>query len=892
MRKLASLLLTLSATTALVQAENIKGTVVDKTTKEPLIGATIQVAGTTMGTITDFDGKFELPELENKAYTLIISYVSYQTQEIQVDATKPQSLEVTLSSDDKQLNEVTVVARKNLEGEKALLLERKKASVAVENIGSKEMSVKGISNVEEGVKKITGISIASAGQLIVRGLGDRYSTTTLNGLPIASPNPDNKLIPLDLFPTSTVKNITVSKVYEANTFADYSGAHIDISTKESTGGDFFNIGFNMGGQFNTLLQDFYTMDRAQSLFKNPGIDSRFINMEKTDFETAVKNENPFNTTFDVKKRISLPNFSGNIAGGKDWEVDGQTLSLLASFTASNGEQTTRDAFFRTLEAGGSTLDRFNYDSYAQELKLGALANLSYTLRTADHIGYTFFYSRNIVDTYMRREGIDYEDHNLIGNNNTTHIYSLQNHQINGHHEFGKQWELNWSGSYSKTGSNEPDRRQLMFEKDGDKLKLFKLNRQETMRYFGALNEEEWVGDIRSIYRFDEKNFLRFGAVYKDKQRDFNSTRFYYNLSKLNPEITDTYITSNFMGYDNVQNGTIVINRDQQPKDQYEAGHTIYAAFAETEYYPMDNFLLNIGLRYERSEQWVNYATDGGQAKRNELNTNDLFPAVNMKYTLDPSNSLRLSVSRTVTRPSFIEMAPFLYQESYGSSQIRGNADLKNGYNYNLDLRYEFFDSNNVNNMIALTGYGKILQDPIERTQTLSGGAAVHSFQNASTGVAAGLEVELRRELTRDIRVGVNGSFMYTNVKLPEDGGAYTNAQRALQGASPYLVNADISYTPTIRNEKPLTATLLYNLQGPRIHAVGISGLGDEKQLPVHTLDFVASYQLNNHFSLKLEVTDLLNQDIVFKQETKNGDNLEVERFKRGTGFEIGFSYAL
>ena len=135
MHKLASLLLTLSATTAFVQAENIKGTVVDKVTKEPLIGATIQVAGTTMGSITDFDGKFELPELENKSYTLIISYVSYQTQEIPVDATKAQDLEITLSSDDKQLNEVTVVARKNLEGEKALLLERKKASVAVENIG-------------------------------------------------------------------------------------------------------------------------------------------------------------------------------------------------------------------------------------------------------------------------------------------------------------------------------------------------------------------------------------------------------------------------------------------------------------------------------------------------------------------------------------------------------------------------------------------------------------------------------------------------------------------------------------------------------------------------------------------------------------------------------------
>ena len=147
-------------------------------------------------------------------------------------------------------------------------------------------------------------------------------------------------------------------------------------------------------------------------------------------------------------------------------------------------------------------------------------------------------------------------------------------------------------------------------------------------------------------------------------------------------------------------------------------------------------------------------------------------------------------------------------------------------------------------------------------------------------------------MIRDVRVGMNGSFMYTNVKLPEDGGAYTNDQRALQGASPYLLNADITYSPTIKNENPLTATVLYNLQGPRIHAVGISGLGDEKQLPVHTLDFVASYKLNDHFSLKLEVSDLLNQDIVFKQETKNGDNLEVERFKRGTGFEIGFSYAL
>ena len=209
---------------------------------------------------------------------------------------------------------------------------------------------------------------------------------------------------------------------------------------------------------------------------------------------------------------------------------------------------------------------------------------------------------------------------------------------------------------------------------------------------------------------------------------------------------------------------------------------------------------------------------------------------------------------------------------------------------------ELFDEKNARNYGRMLGaryadYAKILEDPIERTQTLSGGAAVHSFQNADTGVAAGVEVEFRRELFRDFRVGANASYMYTNVQLPE-GGAYTNAQRSLQGASPYLVNADISYAPKFKNDTQLTATLLYNLQGPRIHAVGISGLGDVKQEDLHTLDFVATYKLNDHWNFKLQMTDLLNQDIVFKQEVKDGRKLEVERYGRGTTFELGFSYTL
>ena len=876
-------------------AGTIKGNISDKETREPLTGATVQVAGTSQGAVADMDGNYRLI-LRPGTYTLYISYIGYKTEVLEnLRVTREDmQLDFQLAPDTEVLGEVTVTARKNLESERALQMERQKATLAIENMGAKEMTLKGISNVQEGVKKITGISIASAGQLIVRGLGDRYSTTTLNGLPIASPNPDNKLIPLDIFPAATVQNITVSKVYEAGAFADYSGAHIDISTKENTGTDFFNISFNMGGQFNTLGQDFYTMDRAHTLFRNPGIDQKFIDMAKTEFESAVLQENPFKTTFDVKKKSALPEFGGSMGGAKDWRLGDQTLSLLAAMSLSNDLATIKNGLYRTIEAGGSTQDLFYYDSYKNELKMAGLANLAYTLRQADRIGYTFFYARNASDTYMRREGTDEEDHELIGNHNVTHIYTLQNHQVNGHHEFGnQQWDLNWSGSYSKTQSSEPDRRQLMFEKEPDgSVKLFDLNAQETMRYFGTLNEDEWVGDLRSTYRFGQKNLVRFGTTYKDKQRQFRSTRFYYDLQGFYPNITDTYATSGFINYGNVQDGEIGIGRDQQPKDQYDAGQTIYAGFAEAEYYPTDNFLVSLGLRYEHSKQWVNYASPGGQLQRNVLNNDDLFPALNLKYTVNPENSVRFSFSRTVTRPSFIEMAPFLYQESYGGAQLYGNADLKNGYNYNVDLRYERFEDDAPGNMFSITGYGKVLDNPIERTQDTSGGAAVHSFQNARTGIAAGVEIEFRRELFRDFRLGVNGSYMYTNVKLPEDGGSYTNSQRSLQGASPYLINADINYAPTFRNQTRLITSLLYNVQGPRIHAVGINGAGDEKQEALHTLDFVANYQLNEHFSLKLQVTDLLNQDVVFKQETKTGRKVEVERYERGTGIEIGFSYRL
>ena len=253
------LVASMMSSVASLHAATVKGVVLDNTTGEPLIGATVMVKGTTTGTATGLDGDFQLNV--KKDQQIVVSYISYITQEL-TDLGGAKDLKIMLKPDAKELAAVEVVVKANMETEANLKQERIASNVAIENIGIREMSLKGLSNAEDGVKKITGISIAEAGEVIVRGLGDRYSLTTLNGLPIASPNPDMKLIPLDIFPSSAIQNITVSKVYRVDNFADYSGALIDITTRNVVMSNFFNVSLSVGGNTATTGHDFMVSDRG------------------------------------------------------------------------------------------------------------------------------------------------------------------------------------------------------------------------------------------------------------------------------------------------------------------------------------------------------------------------------------------------------------------------------------------------------------------------------------------------------------------------------------------------------------------------------------------------------------------------------------------------------
>ena len=369
--------------------------------------------------------------------------------------------------------------------------------------------------------------------------------------------------------------------------------------------------------------------------------------------------------------------------------------------------------------------------------------------------------------------------------------------------------------------------------------------------------------------------------------------FFYNVDKINEQFApfdNIYDTDGYLNFEQVQQGNITINRRKVPSNSYRAGNRIAAGFIDADFLLWDKLSLNAGVRFENSHQWVEYYEDGdNRAKTRNLDCNDFFPALNLKYDLNKAHAIRLSASRTITRPQFVEMAPFKYQESYGSANLRGNADLTNGYNYNFDLRYEWFRPNS-NDMIAITGYYKYLETPIERTQWVSGGAREYSFQNATDGLAAGIEVEVRKEIIKDLSTSVNASYMYTNVQLPS-GMVYTNTERQLQGASPYIVNADLSYTPSFGKDRKLSVALLYNLQGKRIQAVGIQKQGDVYQETLHTLNLNLGYQFNKRLSAKVQVKNLLNSDFVLSQELPVANKtVEVERYEDGIDLDLSVSY--
>ena len=394
----------------------------------------------------------------------------------------------------------------------------------------------------------------------------------------------------------------MSKVYSPSTFADYSGAHVNISTKENKTDDFFSLSFSTGGTVGSTFSDFYQMDRKGTLFTSSKIDQNALNLPLQDYDNYAQTHDIFPTSFQTRKRTTLPNIGGNFGWGKTFNLNHGDLDLMASLGVSSDYKNIYDAYNKSYDATGVLKSEYTYDKFTQENKLSGLFNANYKFRRFDFIRGTFFYARNASDSYMSRNVLDEEKHRLLSSNQTTHIYNLQDYQLAGHHEFGSHWKADWSGSYNISKSDEPDRRQVMYEiQDDESLKLFTLNQQEIMRYYGELNENEWVGDLKVAYHLNKNDKVRMGAAIKDKKRDFMGVDFFYNVDKINElyaPFDNIYDTDGYLNFEQVQQGNITINRRKVPSNSYQAGNRIVAGFVDADFLLWNKLSLNAGVRFE------------------------------------------------------------------------------------------------------------------------------------------------------------------------------------------------------------------------------------------------------------------------------------------------------
>lgn len=225
-------------------SQTVYGRVTDEF-NSPLPFVTVTVKGETLGTTTDLEGGYIL-DLGGVSSIIVFSFIGYNEIE---KITNGGELNVVLGSKTEMLEVAEVVTRVNKNNEVILLLDKKEEISIESSIGSVELKKKGISNAQEGLKKVSGVTFNS-NRINVRGLGDRYNQITLNGIPLPSNNTDRKNLNLKLLPTVFLENIKVKKTYSTEQWSNLAGAQINIASSGVRNVKNISLGYTFNTQTN------------------------------------------------------------------------------------------------------------------------------------------------------------------------------------------------------------------------------------------------------------------------------------------------------------------------------------------------------------------------------------------------------------------------------------------------------------------------------------------------------------------------------------------------------------------------------------------------------------------------------------------------------------------
>ncbi|MCY1636238.1 TonB-dependent receptor [Marinifilum sp. D737] len=898
------LLLTLSTFGLYAQKGSITGNVKDGKTGEALIGASVFVDGTTLGTVTDFDGNYTIPNIPVGTVTVKCSFISYETsskENINVSKGNSQSVDFVLGESTIALEDVKVVAKANRESEVVLLIDQKKSVGIKQSIGAQELATQGISDASAAATKVSGVSKQNDTKgLNVRGLGDRYNTTTLNGLPLPSNNAEFKNIDLELFSTEIIEFIDIEKVPGAHLYGDFAGANVNVVSKIHNGDPFLKIGLKTG--YNSSLSDadkFYLGD-------GPGM----LGFDNFDYQNNL-DVYDFETNWNPEEKTVYPFTDISVSAGKTFEFENSKLNTFATISFDNEYQYS-DLLQRQVNGSDFFRRDLSGEQYKYMTQTTGMLNVNYNWNS-NNIYLNSMFLNTSEQSLKNLRGFIFdlaEEGGFVRRSEYERNTVLVN-QILGGHKLNPKMNLKWGVAYNTVKNIIPDRRHNTMENGTDSEKFFATNDQaNNNRYFHDLKEDDIAANISWDYKFGEgfedvdyKGKLTVGYNGKFKNRSFESTQFNHKI--ITNQLTNINNIDSYFNNENLQNGLFdlkVLSSNFIILSTYDGEQIINAGFANLEYHFNSRFVALLGLRAENVYQEIEYNTVLGEGKE-DFTEFKVLPSLSLKYSLSAKTNLRFASGITYTLPQFKETAPFIFE---GITDVSiGNPYIEPSTNYNGELKWEYFPK--PSELLSVAVFGKYISNPINRFVRASAG---NEFTFGNTGDWAyvyGLEFETKKNIwtksgensSKKLYASFNFTVMDTKQELDaeklkeETEGRYTanfnKEEEDLQGSASFIANTNLNYKYSWKDgQNSITSSLVYRYESERMYLIGYSSLGNQVDDELHNLDFVLKSKFNN-WGLSFLAKNLLDQDIERFQKNETQDWL-VKSYKKGIKFSLGLSY--
>src|SRR5690554_404728 len=888
----------------------VKGKVTDFSTGEPLPYALVMVASQEIGVETEEDGSFLLT-VKHLPAQLAVQYMGYETITEDISDSSEVFLFELIPSDN-DLEDLVITVSSNKADESVLLNEQRKSSEIIQQIGAQEMSRKGVSDVASAVAKTSGISRQEGSNSVyVRGLGDRYNSTTLNGLPVPSNDPEKKNINLELFSTDIVEYISIDKTFSARNTGDFGGGNVDIISKDFQDDKLLEI--EMGAKINTNAtnkgSDFLLPEGPSSLgYASYGVPANPLTGFNFENSLNPKKAGPVGGNFGLK-------------AGKSFYLGQEgRLNLFATASFDNGFQ-YREGLNQSVNAQGAKLKSFNQQKFSHTTNTTGMFNANYHINDRHNLAYNILYvnssdlSRDVFSGYDRDFEGDHDEH-IVQRGTFVQNTELIN-QLLGSHQLNEKLDFDWALAYNTINSDMPDRTQnkLYHWGDSNGFNMAQNSITDNHRYFQELKEDEIAANLALNYKLGEnelgnpRGLLSIGYNGRIKERDFEAIQFNFRLPEQVTSTTNKYFVDpnnldELFNRQNYENSMFRIESFAGTTPQtYSGEQNIHAGFANLEYELTDKLSSVVGLRFERIEQTVKWRTQlDASGDLNTFERNEFLPSLSLKYELKPEQNLRLAASKTYTLPQFKERALFIYEDV---TEIKvGNPYLYPSQNYNLDLKWEMFPMND--EVVSFTAFGKYIQDPINEITMASSTNDITWVNIGDKGYVYGAEFEIKKRLASfggeyesKLTAGLNVSYMKTDQKIDrekisrETNGLintnFTDERSSFTGASDLLVNADISFTKDWSQDRGLIATLTYAHYSDRLYALGVEQKGNLVDKGMGTMDFVLKTKVHKDIAIDFSARNILNPNFRRVQQNPSGD-IDAINYKRGVFLGLGVKY--